>query len=310
MRVATRLWLALAGVLVLSAAVSCDGDGGAGGVIDADAGMDVRRDVAVLRGRPGARPICAGPTRGDGTSRIAKSGPRSGTRSVMPPGRTRFASRGLSAPVDVYVDESGVMHLGCATDSDCLMGLGYVHAHRRFFLMDLNRRSVTGRLATLYGVLGVPTDEQSLGYYATSAGENVYEEMWAKLSPETQQMFHAYAAGGEPLARRHAGRARRRAGAVLVSQPLGRLLPGRRAGDDPRLGRVGQRGDLVRADAGQRRPHHGAELRGLRGLHARGSRPRTCSCRATRSRPASSIRSSTRRRRRRPWVTRWRASRA
>lgn len=192
MRVATRWWLGLAGGVVLSAALSCDGDGGAGAVVDADAGREVPSDVPVARD-VGSAPDLSGTDAVERDLAVLDVGGEDAGGDTAGSHQIRIA--GLSAPVDVYVDESGVMHLGCATDSDCLMGLGYVHAHRRFFLMDLNRRSVTGRLATLYGVLGVPTDEQSLGYYATSTGENVYEAMWAKLSPETQEVFHAYAAG-------------------------------------------------------------------------------------------------------------------
>ena len=56
---------------------------------------------------------------------------------------------GLSAPVKVQYDDSGVLHLDCQTNADCYIAQGYFHADDRFFEMDLVRRQTRGELAEI-----------------------------------------------------------------------------------------------------------------------------------------------------------------
>ncbi len=101
----------------------------------------------------------------------------------------------LEAPVEMFTDENGLVHLSCQTDADCMAALGYVHAARRFFVMDVNRRAARGRLATLFGIYGVDSDTTMRQYLTTRDGTPLPEAIWAKLRPDTRALYEAYAAG-------------------------------------------------------------------------------------------------------------------
>lgn len=104
---------------------------------------------------------------------------------------------GLSAPVDLFVNEHGLTHMSCQTDEDCVLALGYVHASRRFFTMDIARRISRGTIATLYGSApsAIDNDTSMRHYLSTATGELLEEAIWEQLRPETQALFEAYTAG-------------------------------------------------------------------------------------------------------------------
>lgn len=58
---------------------------------------------------------------------------------------------GLSAPVDVRRDTSGVVHVYAKTDEDAFFGSGYMQAFDRLFQMELTRRRALGRSAEVFG---------------------------------------------------------------------------------------------------------------------------------------------------------------
>lgn len=58
---------------------------------------------------------------------------------------------GLTAPVKVERDDSGVPTITAANELDAARALGYVQAQDRFFQMDLLRRAAAGELAELAG---------------------------------------------------------------------------------------------------------------------------------------------------------------
>ncbi|MEO8161021.1 MAG: penicillin acylase family protein, partial [Arenimonas sp.] len=66
---------------------------------------------------------------------------------------------GLSAPVQVQRDASGVVSIQAANAVDAARALGYVHGQERFFEMDLLRRSAAGELSELFGEIAVDKDK-------------------------------------------------------------------------------------------------------------------------------------------------------
>lgn len=68
------------------------------------------------------------------------------------------AAPGLSAPVEVARDAGGVPLISGATRLDVAYATGFVHAHERFFQMDLLRRTAAGELAELFGPKALPLD--------------------------------------------------------------------------------------------------------------------------------------------------------
>ncbi len=98
---------------------------------------------------------------------------------------------GLSTPVTVVRDRSGVPHIFAASQPDSLRALGYVHAQDRRFQMELLRRAGAGRLAEVIGESGLAMDQmnRTLGLMRVAQAE---AEL---LSPEDRALYDAYAEG-------------------------------------------------------------------------------------------------------------------
>jgi penicillin amidase len=106
-----------------------------------------------------------------------------------------FYIEGLSAPVKVQFDSSGVLHVDCQTNNDCYAAQGYFHADDRFFEMDLIRRQIRGELSQVIGSLGLDSDKQFRHLMTTSDGTPLEEAYIAQVSDETMAMLEAYAKG-------------------------------------------------------------------------------------------------------------------
>src|SRR5688500_15930832 len=78
---------------------------------------------------------------------------------------------GLGAPVRVFLDSAGVLHLSCQSDADCFAAQGYFHAAHRFFQMDLRRRLARGRLSEAAGMLALPIDIEQRLKHSTRDGQ-------------------------------------------------------------------------------------------------------------------------------------------
>ncbi|HZF76503.1 MAG TPA: penicillin acylase family protein [Acetobacteraceae bacterium] len=111
--------------------------------------------------------------------------------SSVPPARDEAKIPGLSAPVDITLDEHGVPRIRAANERDAAMALGWVHARDRMFQMQTTRRIAEGRLSELAGSAAFRTDAliRTLGL-AQRAREDV-----AALDPETRDLLDAYAEG-------------------------------------------------------------------------------------------------------------------
>lgn len=106
-----------------------------------------------------------------------------------------FAISGLSAPVDVWLDELGIPHISCQTDADCVAALGYMHARDRFAQMDIRRRVTTGRLHQLVGELAVDIDVTNRNLYSTPDGRPAEEALLEGASADTMALLEAYSRG-------------------------------------------------------------------------------------------------------------------
>ena len=98
---------------------------------------------------------------------------------------------GLSAPVSVLRDESGVPHIFGDSLTDLARAQGYVHAQERFFEMDVRRRVASGTLAALVGD-GALTSDKTI---RTMGWRRVAEAELPTLDPQTRQVLQAYADG-------------------------------------------------------------------------------------------------------------------
>lgn len=104
----------------------------------------------------GARPV--GPLPALGPLLDPASGAWALARQAGLPARSSARIPGLSAPVEVRVDDRGVPHVFAATEEDAWRAQGYLVARDRLFQMELQRRATAGTLAELVGTRGLPAD--------------------------------------------------------------------------------------------------------------------------------------------------------
>jgi len=110
---------------------------------------------------------------------------------------------GLEGPVDVYRDSMGIPHIYATTRHDLFEAQGYVHAQDRFWQMDVWRHIGSGRLAEMFGQSQVETD----AFLRTLGWRQIAEKEWEGLSPESQALLTAYAAGVNAYLADHGGTA-------------------------------------------------------------------------------------------------------
>ena len=98
---------------------------------------------------------------------------------------------GLTAPVTVERDETGVVWIKAETAEDANFALGYTHAQDRLFQMEMNRRIGAGRLHEAIGDAGLGFDKmlRTLGIYRLA------EQNYDLLSVEAKAHLDAYTAG-------------------------------------------------------------------------------------------------------------------
>ncbi len=181
--------LLLAATLLL---VGCSDDDGTGD--DGDSPQDAGADAVEMDAEP--RPDgtdAAGDAESDAEADATADGGDAGDSGGS---AYDLDLEGLSAPVTVQFDESGVLHVDCQTNLDCYTAQGYFHADHRFFEMDLVRRQTRGELSSVIGhEFGLDSDKTYRHMMTTRDGEPLEEAYVEAVDEETGQMLDAYAQG-------------------------------------------------------------------------------------------------------------------
>ncbi|MEB2125614.1 penicillin acylase family protein [Xanthomonas arboricola pv. corylina] len=112
-------------------------------------------------------------------------------RSSLPPQDARVDVAGLSAPVDVRFDRSGVPHISAATDHDVFFAMGYLHARDRLWQMEVQRRFARGTLSEVMGEATLQQDVMMRTLDLPSAAATA----WPALGGPAQRSLQAYADG-------------------------------------------------------------------------------------------------------------------
>jgi len=98
---------------------------------------------------------------------------------------------GLTAPLQIELDERAIPRIHGASFEDTLRGQGYMHAQERFFQMDLLRRSAAGELAELFGERALGLDRAQRPYDFRRRAR----ELLAKLPAQQAAWLDAYTQG-------------------------------------------------------------------------------------------------------------------
>lgn len=110
---------------------------------------------------------------------------------TLPAREASLSLPGLSAPVEVTLDDHGIPRITARNEVDAAMALGLLHARDRMFQMDLMRRGASGRLSAIAGPAALRADRfmRVLGLSGRAEAD------LAAQAPETRRLLEAYAAG-------------------------------------------------------------------------------------------------------------------
>ena len=109
----------------------------------------------------------------------------------LPDYSAQFSLPGISAPVEIVRNNSGVPHIFGESDADVYFALGFAHAQDRLWQMTMLRRTAQGRLSELFGTRTLRTDELMRRF-------DIYghaQRSVAAQDPQTSAMLTAYANG-------------------------------------------------------------------------------------------------------------------
>jgi penicillin amidase len=111
--------------------------------------------------------------------------------TTLVPHDGRLALKGLSAPVDLEREASGVLHIRAQTDADAFFALGVAHAQDRLWQMEFQRRVGAGRLSEVLGKATLEQDKflRTWGFYRAA------RQAYGGLEPSTKAAVDAYVAG-------------------------------------------------------------------------------------------------------------------
>jgi len=98
---------------------------------------------------------------------------------------------GLSAPVEIGIDDRGIPRIRAGSERDAAVALGVLHARDRLFQMEMTRRGGAGRLSEIAGPSTLRLDR----FVRTLGLRQRAEADLAALPAEARDMLQAYADG-------------------------------------------------------------------------------------------------------------------
>lgn len=98
---------------------------------------------------------------------------------------------GPSQPIQITRDDNGIPAVKARSDRDAFFATGYLHAQDRLWQLELQRRTVQGRLSEVFGESALSRDiwMRTLGLYLSA------QAAWPALSTDTRVALQAYADG-------------------------------------------------------------------------------------------------------------------
>lgn len=113
------------------------------------------------------------------------------TRQAIPKTSGKVKLEGLQAPVEIVRDSFGVAHIYAQNPDDLFFAQGYTHAQERFWQMEFQRRTASGRLSEIFGdaTLSIDRHLRHFDFHGST------EESYKMLDPESKRVVDAYTAG-------------------------------------------------------------------------------------------------------------------
>ncbi len=111
--------------------------------------------------------------------------------AALPDVTTDLRLAGLDGPVRVFRDRYGIPHVRARSAHDAFFGQGFVTAQDRLWHMEFDRKRGAGRWAEMVGESAVEQDKLMRRFRLEHSARADYQAS----SPETREMFDAYASG-------------------------------------------------------------------------------------------------------------------
>jgi len=98
---------------------------------------------------------------------------------------------GANGPISIARDDLGIATVRATSDRDVFFATGYLHAQDRLWQLEVQRRTLQGRLSEIFGPATLQRDVwmRTLGLYSAA------ETSWPVLSEDTRNALQAYADG-------------------------------------------------------------------------------------------------------------------
>ncbi|MBT5267591.1 MAG: penicillin acylase family protein [Rhodospirillaceae bacterium] len=129
-------------------------------------------------------------------------------RSSLPTIEGTATLAGLSEPVKITRDLTGVPWIRAANPEDAYFGLGYAHAQDRLWQMEFMRRIGDGRLAETLSKLSTEASNRVLPndrFLRLLGLRHLAEESYRRAAPEVRSALEAYARGVNAFLESHTG---------------------------------------------------------------------------------------------------------
>ncbi len=112
-------------------------------------------------------------------------------RGSLPQLSGRASVPGLSRPIEIERDKSGIPHIYAESDHDAYFGLGYAHAQDRLWQMEMSRRAGSGTLSEVFGSKTLENDR----FFRTLGIRRAAAENLEHLDAKTRGILKAYSEG-------------------------------------------------------------------------------------------------------------------
>jgi penicillin amidase len=113
------------------------------------------------------------------------------THRALPTTSGSLRAAGLTAPVSVTRDATGIINITATTPHDLFLAQGYVHAQERFWQMEVWRHIGAGRLSELFGPTTLEEDE----FIRTLGWRQAAQRDLDAATPELKADLQSYADG-------------------------------------------------------------------------------------------------------------------
>lgn len=121
-------------------------------------------------------------------------------RGSLPTYGGHLSLPGLSAPVSVTRDATGMVDIEAANELDMARALGFVHGQERFFEMDLTRRVAAGELSALFGARALEVDRTNRQHRLRARSEATLAEIAGPRAAALKAYTEGVNAGLDALA--------------------------------------------------------------------------------------------------------------